>query len=141
MGQNKFSLMGTLRIEPGTTPHLMKLHGYEVPYVAVTIESGPEYAGELHTIFLTGTAAEIAYEWFKRKPDGFTALVEGSLKTFGGQTRPVAVYLSVYEKPEDELVPPAARPEMLASQIVKNMSKEQVRTLLERIRKELAQRP
>jgi hypothetical protein len=97
MGQNNFSLLGMLKPLPDAEPRLISLNGYDIHYVEAVLESGPAYAGERHPVYLTGKAAEIAYQWFQKHPNGFNALAQGTLKTFDEKTRPVVFYLNVYE--------------------------------------------
>ena len=76
----------------------------EIPHAKAFIKTGPAYAGEVHPVLLTGKAANIAFDWFKKQPKGFHALAEGGLKTFNSITIPVIHYLDVYgfDKRDDE---------------------------------------
>lgn len=140
MSQNAFSLSGILAVEPGAAPELINLGGYEVPYVVATVVSGPCYAGERHPVYLTGEAAKIAYEELKKYPNGFSALAQGSLKTFAGQTRPWVTHLQVFE-PRDQnwLIALLLQPGKLAVLIVKHLGQAQVRALVEEITRESEQ--
>jgi len=137
MSQNAFSLSGILAVDPGVAPELLKLGAFETPYVVATVISGPFYAGERHPVYLTGKAAEIAFEELKRYPNGFSVLAQGSLKTFAGMTRPWVTHLQVFE-PRDQnwLVAWLLQPGKLAVLIVKHLGKAQVRSLLDAIAKE-----
>ena len=134
MSQNAFSLSGILAVEPGAVPQLIEFGGFEVPYVVATLFSGPDYAGERHPVYLTGEAAKIAYEELKRYPNGFSALAEGSLKTFAGQTRPWVTHLKVFEpRDHNSLIALLLQPGKLAVLIVKYLGKAQVRALVDEI--------
>ena len=137
MSQNAFSLTGILAVKPGAAPELIEFGGFQVPYVVATLFSGPDYAGECHPVYLTGEAAKIAYEELKRYPNGFSALAQGSLKTFAGQTRPWVTHLQVFE-PRDQnwLIALLLQPGKLAVLIVKHLGKAQVRALVDEIAKE-----
>ena len=137
MSQNAFSLSGILAVEPGTAPQLIEFGGFEVPYIVATLLSGPSYAGECHPVYLTGQAAQIAFDELKKYPDGFSALAEGSLKTFAGQTRPWVTHLKVFEpRDHNSLIALLLQPGKLAVLIVKYLGKAQVRALVDEITKE-----
>ena len=130
MSQNAFSLSGILAVEPGAAPQLIEFGGFEVPYIVATLLSGPSYAGECHPVYLTGQAAQIAFDELKKYPDGFSALAEGSLKTFAGQTRPWVTHLKVFEpRDHNSLIALLLQPGKLAVLIVKYLGKAQVRAL------------
>jgi len=95
MGQNNFILFGFLFPAPKEDNPIVLVQ--EIPHAKAFIKTGPAYAGEVHPVLLTGKAANIAFEWFKKQPKGFHALAEGGLKTFNSVTRPVVHYLDVYE--------------------------------------------
>jgi hypothetical protein len=137
MSQNAFSLSGILAVEPGAVPELIEFGGFEVPYIVATLLSGPSYAGECHPVYLTGEAAKIAYEELKKHPDGFSALAQGSLKTFAGHTRPWVTHLQVFEpRDQNALIALMLQPGKLAILIVKYLGKAQVQTLVAEITRE-----
>ena len=94
MGQNNFVLMGFL-VPPGKGER--RVSRQDIPYIQVTIESGPEEEGEFHPALITGKAAQVVYEELQRKPEGFLAIARGSFKSYQGETLPVIHYLEPYE--------------------------------------------
>lgn len=95
MGQNNFILFGIMTPISAEDDPIVLLQ--EIPYAKALIKTGPAFAGEVHPVLLTGKAANIAFDWFKKRPKGFQVLAEGGLKTFNSITCPVIHYLDVYE--------------------------------------------
>lgn len=71
LGQNNFNLFGLLTISPEKNP-IVTIQ--DVPYVQALLSSGSPTHGEVHPVLITGEAANIAYDWFNRRPAGFLAI-------------------------------------------------------------------
>ncbi len=130
MGQNHFSLMGELTIEQ-STPDQIEIDGFIVPGIRATIQAGPDYANERILIYVTGQAAQIIYEW-TRKKSKINVFLQGSLKSYRGVVWPVATYVRVYEAKTGRLSLETV-PENLARTIQSSMNRDQIQDLVSRL--------